>query len=307
MNRKLSYSSIALFARCPLVYRYCYEQRIADRGYNHAFAQGGAMHAGGEAYRLGRAYVEACATAVASMAKWSQISPDKASDDAAKVGAMLEAYYAHWSSRPLLTVHNEVSVKLDIGGGWTFVMRADAVLVELRREHQLYEMKTTSATLDEAEQVQRIDPQIWLYQAALERAYGERARCRGALVDLIKKPWSDDKDGGGSVRRRKDESITDYADRCRDAMIADPSRYFRRVVVERDDDRINDAWDALLRTAKAIEACEKEGWHSIRGHNCKTPWGSWCEYRDLCWYGDQSKYQPVMGFDGEAEETTDAA
>jgi hypothetical protein len=242
----------------------------------------------------------ALAAGAGAMAKFPDARQKAA--DCLKAAMLVEAYYERYAADWLPTAHNELEVKQHLGGCWWFYGRVDGLVFSLRHGGRpwLYEMKTTTGPCSELELILRQDPQIHLYQEMLQRQYG--VECAGTILDIVKKPWSDDKEGGGAVRRRKDEPIEEYVARCKQAMRDDPDRYFLRVYVERDQSRIDNALEALRRTAAGIE---RGDFYSITGFNCRTPYGSWCEYRDLCWFGDDNRYRTEKTFDGQETSNDD--
>jgi hypothetical protein len=288
--RRISYSAMKSFDYCPKEYECKYVLGMHPTGHNSAFAMGSAVHSALIRYRHGDVVSVALTAAAMTLSEYQGV----AEDDAARTAMLIRAYYRRWADEPIRATHAETEVRRHLGGAWSCTGYIDDVVFDLQGGIPcLYELKTTSQSIREAEVTLRVDPQIHLYQALLRQQYA--LETRGCMLDIIKKPWS------GKVKPRQAESTEEYCTRAENAMLADPDTHFKRVMVDYDGQLADAAMSAAMRTVASIERCEVEGFHALHGMRCKTPYGRWCDYRPHCWYNDASKYT-IKGAKGDGKE-----
>jgi hypothetical protein len=229
----------------------------------------------------------------------------QAARDARKVWAMVMAYgeyyygeHTRWMANdygesyiylPLRSKINELVMQAPLvnpatgATSRTFYLRGicDSV-VEIGRSTYLYEMKTTSDSMNEAVKWLKQSMQIPAYQYMLRKSHN--IETVGAVVDIVKKPVIKQRRTGKNA-----ETIEQYAERCRQAYLAEPARYFRREILPYDELAESDTLGLFWRTAQAIRQSDKHGYAAVQGARCKGAYG-WCGARELCWYHDTDGY-----------------
>jgi len=177
----------------------------------------------------------------------------------------------------------------------------------------LYELKTTSDSLNEAEQWLSMSDQIPWYWHLME---ANGIAPRGALIDIVKKPklvrrnsraWNTylrecraydegSTDDEPVPPKQKAEAYPEYMARCAQAYAETPKDYFRRVEVPYDAERVDAVKKTAWAVARQIWQNERVGRypHVKTQKSCKSCYG-WCRMRNLCWYGSKEGY--VVGAD----------
>jgi hypothetical protein len=318
----LSPSAVERFRTCPYSYQLAYEHALTASGYNPALAIGRAFGDGAEAYLLaGNATPECQQLALAAAcleldrcrrAAEAKSDPERigqirkqASADAAKVGLMLAGWgiaHADDSMRAVSTEH-ELSAPLTLRRrtSRTFRLkgRCDAI-VERGGKLYIYELKTTSDTVDEVEGYLRHGLQVWAYQAAAAWMWPD-VEFAGAIVDIVKKPTAKIRKGR---KTKADESLEEFRDRALENYRERKDHFFRRSVFPWCASEQHRARVAFWRAAEAIIASRKLGFLKAPGLRCKLATG-WCRYRSICWHETPGWVDVVHGF--EVKTTFDGA
>lgn len=278
MTRELHVSCAETFTRCQREYELARVHRVAEPGYAPALAQGGAMHAAGEALRLGQGVAGATVAACQELRSRGveTLTAEAREWETAKVGCMITAYLERWGADSIRTKDNEVTLRaplIDASGkrrrGFSFVGTVDALVGDM-----LYEMKTTSDTVHETEAYLREGLQVPAYNDLVQRALG--VELQSNLVDIIKKPV---------VKRRKIDTPAEWGERALADYRARPNHFFRRAELPVDESRIRWARDVLFRIAGQVRECDRYGYMAVRGWSCCKRAYGWCRYKELCWHG----------------------
>jgi hypothetical protein len=209
------------------------------------------------------------------------------------VTALLSGYVAHlWAKQPLRTVHNEINLRYSLIPGVDLKSRVDGVIPRLGQRPVLYELKTTSETLDAKEAELRVGYQLAVYAYLYEVMHGERVA--GAVVEVLKKPV---KGGPGACKKKPDETWQEWLGRVAVEYGSNPDRYFRRAYIHRDDIDVPTCLEEIHRCAHAMQLWDERGYPRIPGQ-CDGKYGP-CRYKRLCWHGDETGYvkRPYQ-FDG---------
>jgi len=281
---ELHVSDAEMFARCPEEYNLRRVLGVVEDGYSSALAIGGAMHVAGAALREGRGTDSALLLAHAELLKRGagSLTPDEVAWEAARLDVLVMGYIERWSGDMVKHCVSEVHMIAPLINpatghkSRTFVLAGtvDGLILDGGAWH-LYEMKSTSDTLDETESYLREGIQIPVYDELAFRARGIEPQSN--VVDLIKKPV---------VRKRKDESPQEWAKRCMVDYREQPDRFFRRVELPVEESRIRWAMSAMWRTAEQIRESRRNGFIALRGWSCCKKAYGWCRFKSLCWYGD---------------------
>jgi hypothetical protein len=309
--RTLTPSAVDSFVGCAKVYDYSYNKAIYPTHYPSALTMGSATHAGSEAFKKGEGKEAGLATAAEVIERQveqtlrhlpPEAAPEiqeKASRDYAKVRAMLRAYWERYHDggpgdppldRELDFAFIEQSFHLPminprtgrVSRTFTKAGRCDGI-ARLRPRPSaglfVYELKSTSDTLDEMVESLRQSIQPATYQELASRTLGQPIT--GTVVDIVKKP---------TIRGRKGESLSEFEDRCVAAYRDEPERFFRRVDLPHDERLVREAMEVFWQTARAIRDADRHGYVAPRGRKCKKSFG-WCEYKALCWYSNRESYR----------------
>jgi len=115
-----------------------------------------------------------------------------------------------------------------------------------------------------------LDPQVSLYlQAAVELGFVVDR----VLYDVLRKP--------APRPSAKGESPETYQQRCLDAIVADPDRYYQRGTIVRLETDAREAAVDVWQTAGAIrEARRLNVWP--KNPDACMPWGRMCEFLGVC-------------------------
>ena len=276
----LSPSGAEDLARCPARYELSHLMRLRQPGYVSPLTLGSATHA---AARHLRESADPGAVDQAIAIGQGIIETDAAKHDydcvrdVAKLRAMVAGY--HEALEPLRTELNEIPLSAPVRNGdaqicaWLFGY-ADAFV---KGGRYVFELKTTSDTLNEVESTLRAGLQVPFYLYAAE-LYGLAPL--GAICDVIKKPV---------IAKRKNESTEDWSQRALEAYQADPGRFFRRIVIDYDEACIAAAMDKYVYLSKMQKYYLQHGFVAVPGQGCKGPFG-WCYYRGLCWFDRADEY-----------------
>lgn len=278
----LSASAIEAYSRCPAVYEYKYRHKLSDGRHRSALSVGSAMHAAAAALRRGSDLPTALTVAALSLDADAP-SPGTLQDissDAAKVWAMICGYCEAWKGAQLRSDSNEVIMSAKLSDSLTLRGIADAI-VTTDGAAMVYEMKTTSDTVDDMASCVRESIQVQLYMYLATQCLD--LDVRGCIVDIAKKP---------TTRRKKNESLREWGIRAVDAYRADPRKYFKRAIVDYDESAIDRALAIAAQIGEMIINSERNGYLAVKGAGCKTPYG-WCEYRGICWHGDADSYSTM--------------
>lgn len=309
--RTLTSSAVDSFVGCSKAYDFSYNKAIYPTGYPSALTTGSAVHAGTESMKRGQGLEAGMSEASKTFERKvtetiSRLGPDevemvqeKADRDQAKTRSMLRAYWELYHvggpgdpplDRELDFVFVEQTFQLPMinprtrrpSRTFTKAGRADGI-VKLRAKPDVglfvYELKSTSDTLEEMVEALRQSVQPATYQELAGRTLGQPIT--GTVVDIIKKP---------TIRGRKNESLDEFEDRCLAAYRDEPDRFFRRVELPHDERVVREAMEVFWQTARAIREADKYGYVAPRGRKCKKSFG-WCEYKSLCWYGSREGYR----------------
>ncbi len=310
-KRTLSPTGAETFRRCPRLYQLRKEYEFEPKGYAPALEIGKAMHEAGAAYRERkdrRVVMDTAAhhilSAAADASEVGGEYRDQAMADSMKVATMLQGYLHSLQvdppEVPLFTADNEMELHAPLVNpetgrasrtfelhGFIDGLIAHTPLVDFgeqpRREYYLYEMKTTSGTVNDLVKTVRAGVQLPVYQEMLR--LGRGVEVVGTVLDIIKKPVL-------RPRRSKKngvESPQEYNARCLEAYQDDPARFFRRVVIDYDEVRVREAREALWAVARQIRECFRWGFPALCGAGCNGQFG-WCQFRELCWYQTVENY-----------------
>lgn len=272
----LTYSAADAFARCPTGYRLAYVDRLKSAGFSAALSVGSGLHKIAEHAQPGviEGPLHYGLASLLTDAETTGLEEDKRELSAAKLKSMWRSWQQHqelpeFAQREQVGRRKLCSIRglgqVDVAG------KVDGVLLN----GSLWELKTCSSTLDEAEAIQRGSIQVPLYQwmvGSEEPAY----------VELVRKP---------TIRLKKDESATEYEERASQAYNEAPAEYFRRFEIPHDPERVSDAVEYMEDTADHIGFCARKGkWPRRYGSGCRSMFG-WCPYKALCWHGDMTNYR----------------
>jgi len=311
----LSPSGVEAFRTCPESYHIAYELAVKGSDYNSALSIGSAFGAGAEQlladWKSGDVALQLAAVSMAcDMARAlkscdedrRETVTNQALRDGARVATMLRGWWRHWTRArqvfvdgPQLPWIEAVATEHDLAApllnpettaaSRTFHMkgRCDAI-VKLPDASPLYiyELKTTSDTLDDVESYLRHGVQVSAYQAMASWMW-PGVDWRGCVIDICKKPVIKQRKTGKTGKTA--ETLEQYQQRCLDAYADEPDRYFRRVLLDWDEGAQVEARAVWWRVAEALRASRRWGYLAVRGLRCKTALG-WCRYRGICWFGD---------------------
>jgi len=145
----------------------------------------------------------------------------------------------------------------------------------------LFESKNYSR-INEGEMIHTLwrDLQVNLYVWALRKITGEHPA--GAVYNILRKT---------SLTYRKGDSPSEFEDRVREHVKADPKHYFKRmeITISHKDQKLFD--DELTEHLELFWAWLKGGMKSPRfGMPCVQKWGM-CRYLNLCYYGETRGYE----------------
>jgi hypothetical protein len=140
----------------------------------------------------------------------------------------------------------------------------------------VYELKTTSESLDESIRTHQRHYQTWCYQELAEQTGLD---VRGTILDLVKKPIAKRRNSKKSGR----ETDAAWLDRMIAAYAEEPDRFFRRVELPYSQTEIRAQQRVFWHVAKSIRECERIGYVAPIGRHCAGQYGA-CEYRPLCWH-----------------------
>ncbi len=303
--RELHVSDAEMFVRCPEEYHLRRVLGVAEPGYAPALAQGRAMHAAGAGLREGR-NVDAALTLAArelDASGASALGVEAAAVETAKVAVMVNGYAERWATEPVRHCVNEIAMEAPLINPATghcsrsFVLagRVDGLILD-GGAWSLYEMKTTSDTLNETESYLREGIQIPVYDELALRARGIELQTN--VVDIIKKPV---------IKRRKGEPVAQWAQRCLDDYRARPDWFFRRVEIPVEEARIRWAMSMMWRIAEQIRESHRRGFVALRGWSCCKKAYGWCRFKSLCWYGDDINKDGEESHDDSNDATTEHA
>lgn len=315
--RELSVSGIENFAFCERSYENCYALQITEAGYSIPLTIGNACHEAGASLREGAAkpialkaayaFIDGAMDAALPTAKDEHALRLQRQRDSQKVWAMISGYNRRWyfaNNERIYSDQNELIVRSPLinpktgFASKTFSLKCiiDAVIVGSTRLHLsenryveldgqiwLYEMKTTSDSVSEVAFWLRQSIQIPLYQEIYRLATGIVPA--GTIIDILKKPAIPKRKGG---KTKPPETDADFAQRCKDEYLKDPDRYYFRGSIPYSSARCDWATEVAWRTAQGIRHADKHGYLAVKGPSCKTPWGKWCPYKQLCWFDDMA-------------------
>jgi hypothetical protein len=309
--RTLTPSAVDTFVACSKAYDFSYNKAIYPTAYPSALTTGSALHGGSEAFKRGQGLEAGLARAAEVFARQveqtlRQLPEDaalavreKAQHDQAKARAMLRAYWEQYHAsgtddlppdRELEFVLVEQSFHLPMlnpltgraSRTFTKAGRCDAIISLRARPSAglfVYELKSTSDTIDEMVEALRQSVQPATYQELAARTLGKPIT--GTIVDIVKKP---------TIHGRKGETLEEFEDRCLASYRDEPERFFRRVELPNDGRLVREAMEVFWQTARAIREADRHGYVAPRGRKCKKSFG-WCEYKALCWYGNREGYR----------------
>lgn len=295
----LSHTGALAVTRCPNKFYLAYRLHWRCGGISEPPTIGSATHAGCEAARATGALDAAL---IAGDAEVTRLLPEGHDPEATErirsmVSVLVGGYMLHLFRPDLRSIHAELDLVYPLLGPVHAKGRCDGVILRLGKDAVLYELKTTSETLDDKEAELRCGYQLPLYTWLLEQAHG--VKVAGAIAEILKKPV---KSGEGAVRKRKEETWSAWRQRVAQEYAANPQRYFRRVSIPRSELDTDKCIADMGRVALAVQLYEAAGYPAIRG-GCHGPYGP-CEYKRLCWYGDTEGYeQRPYEFDGALRPT----
>jgi hypothetical protein len=176
---------------------------------------------------------------------------------------------------------------------WRLAGRVDGLILG-DGAWSLYEMKTTSDTLNETESYLREGIQIPVYDELTLRARG--IELQSNVVDIIKKPI---------IKRRKGEAVASWEQRCLDDYRERPDWFFRRAEIPVEESRIRWAMGQMWRIAGLIDESHRKGFVALRGWSCCKKAYGWCRFKSLCWYGDDINKDREESHDESNDTTTE--
>jgi hypothetical protein len=217
------------------------------------------------------------------------------------------------------------SRKFELAGMTDLVLEDPAQVAPCVGEH-----KTTSSDIDDPVYWQRlnVDNQISLYvRAANQRGIA----CQNVWYNVIRKPQFHpkhipelddnglkivvDKETGERIENAngkprqtastkdgfellyRDETPQELMTRCRDEMLADPERYFRRQIIPRLNSDFEESERDYWFEATLISQCLAGGFWPRSTSACER-WGRPCEYLDVCATGGYREGDiPMDGFE----------
>lgn len=314
----LTFSSMVAYQRCPREFQLSYVEQLAPLQYAPALTLGSAFHAGIQALHLGRQLNEAIAIAeaaidrdvdralaVASDAEGARLA-DAPARDKAKVAAMLTGWFgrrfAVWNGtatardRDIEMIESEIVLEAPLvnptsgrpSRTFTLAGRLDGI-VRLRDVPEganpsgiwVLEAKTTSDEINEAAESLALSIQPCLYEVLAGGYFGAHmGTVAGSVIDIVKKPV---------IRGRAGEPPEAYRARAVEAYVAEPDRFFRRIVLPADDRRRRDAMTAAWGVARSIRDAGKHGFVGKQGPACRGPYGP-CKFQRVCWHNDRSGF-----------------
>ena len=183
--------------------------------------------------------------------------------------AKLSALWRYYATQAPALVEHEVKLRRRLTRDWEYQGRADGICAT----GELFELKTTSKSLDEYKSIVDHQVQTYLYTWAL----GTAASAYGTIVDVVHAPL---------LRLKKDETLDDYTQRC----TADAAH--ERHQLPYSTDRIDAAVCWLKQVASSISRDlrrEPGTWPHRVGWGCRDGYG-WCRYKSLCWDNDVDRY-----------------
>lgn len=317
--------SLEAFTHCPRKYEYAYLWKLAPIVYNSSALLGRGLHAGVAQLQCGPrangsdgAIVRARAAMKDDLLKLKKLMDqdefeevlERAKRDHAKVCAMLRAYQVvypgqlpmaqvecRYTPRPIVNpITGKDSRTFQLAGVFDGYYRLED------RRVMLYQVKSTSESLREARAILAQSIQPNLLMSMFPQVEG--AQLAGICIDIVKKPVAPFR--RTKIKRRKGESekswaarleeearrepLKDYEERCYKAYVADPPRFFQRLHLPVDPNRIRDAQAVAWRIAREVRESDRHGYLACRGANCRNSQG-WCDYRDLCWYQNCQNYR----------------
>jgi hypothetical protein len=254
MTTEITYSSAQALLLCPRKYMHAYEHKLKPVSSTRALDFGREVHRALQGVEPARDYVA-------------------------------QAICARWRAPDLVATEQQFRRRVFGPRGAVHRGSVDGIT----DDGMLYEIKTTSQTVDECCAEIRNGLQIPSYQLAFALP---------CVVDVLKKPV---------VRRRDGEDDMAYAARAGDAYTAEPARFFRRVVVDYQSALVDEARDVLIWCVRRIVVHRRKGsWPRQYGAQCRGPYGGPCEYRGLCWYGDADQYRRAEHEHEELDGGSDA-
>lgn len=251
--RTLTNSAVQTFWRCQREYYYAYSMKIRPEKKGAALEDGGAFHDWMETGEVGV-------------------------DDSPTVHSMVMAYSEYYGGRaptseremvleaPLVnpkTGRQSRTFKMAgmVDGVWP---DGDASL--------LYELKTTSMSMEVIASSLRHGTQLHTYGALWRHRFGDLPD--GYVVDVVRKP---------KFKQKAGETTAAYTRRMACEMIKTPDKYFLREVLPCEEHRILGVQNLFWRTAEAIREADRSGFVRCRGTHCMSVYGG-CQYRRLCWH-----------------------
>tara|TARA_R110002126_G_scaffold182843_3_gene331462 strand:- start:967 stop:1956 length:990 start_codon:yes stop_codon:yes gene_type:complete len=214
-------------------------------------------------------------------------------------------------------------------GGVTLRGMLDKVLRN-KANGQLYVLdhKTTKDDIDDPSndywQIKILDPQLVGYMVALEAEFNEPVTM---IYDTIKKHGSKGPKMRKGVRRKKTESDEEwemrkadeteswdeYASRVMTEYRTDTDKYFKRRVIERTKEEMEEFRTEFLEDAVMIESSKATGVYPMNHGSCgKAQWK--CEYFNVCTkmesiesdsFKTKQYRHPELDGDGDMEEVED--
>lgn len=310
--RTLTPPALEAFTHCPRKYQYSYVWKISPIIYNSPLMLGKGLRAGltdlhtkGGARRLPGAMLAARAAMKDDLRGLRKMMDadefdealEQAKRDRAKVCAMLRAYSEIWRLfLPVTKPNGRFKPRPIINpktGRWSrtfnLASRFDGFYRLEDGRWMLYELRSTSESLKEAGQVlaHSIQPHLHLSMVP------ETVDLAGICVDIVKKPVAPFKRAKPRGKKNAEEvmvePLQDYEERCYRAYVGNPGRFFRRIMLPVDPNRIREAQAATWRIAQDIRDSGRHGYLACRGTNCKNNRG-WCDYRAICWYRHTENY-----------------
>lgn len=299
--RVLTNSEIKTFRRCPREHHYAYRLGYRPIVDAHPLRFGGAWHLMQESWWHDRDLERALSLQLGDVDPF----------DRAHLRALMRGYHTRWLDEPIETVHVEAQFRAPLvnpstaRSSRTFQMGGKVdVLAIWQGRKWLVEHKTTSKSLEHGGVYWRtlnLDPQPATYIEGV-RALGHEVD--GVLYDVVRKlalrPLE------ANARRSAPETPEAFEQRCLEAIVEDPAKYFARGTVVRLQAEEDEARDDRWQVAQAIQLADRSGHHARNVDACER-FSRMCPYWEVCCgtasLEDSTRFRRVVEMHEELQET----
>lgn len=252
METLLTTSSSRCFHNCARQYKYRYIDCYKQADTPSYFAYGTSIHALLSQHYLNEMDTEAFESAQAYVSK----------EEWTRMWALDSAYRKHYANEPYRALEGEKEFTID-ELGYKLAGKVDLIVEDEEKNVWLMEHKTASAMPDEKSI--KHDPQVLNYLLA-------HPEVKGLIYNVLVKPRH---------KQKKDETEIDFQTRIEEELLSSSDKYFKRIVVLRDEATMRLAQHRNDEVATSIAFAKERNFWPQNPYACHK-FGQTCEFYDVC-------------------------